>query len=98
MTKPLDLDVLLQNKTLKERNHYLQTRVDQLTVSRDMWKERAMTRWVEIRSLKSRVKRLEARARPRRPSSPPRTYTLEQWRQHDVIVRRIRSFADRDIV
>lgn len=74
---------------LRESNAQLRSRVSKLERSRDQWKEKAVSR-------KRRIEELARR--PRRRPSPPRTYSAEQWRQHDLIVARIRAIPNRDIL
>ena len=73
---------------LEERNAQLRARVAKLTASRDLWKEKAVKRKRQIE---------ECRRYRRRKASPRRYHSLEEWRQHDLIVARIRAIPNRDI-
>lgn len=71
----------------KRRNKDLSTRLVQVERSRDEWKRKALERGAELERMRKK----------RRRKPPPRTYTQEQWRQHDVIVKRIRAIPERTI-
>lgn len=54
----------------------------------------------KVELLQKRLHRAKRRARPRAKPVPPqhREWTVDQWRQHELILKRIRSFPNRDIL
>lgn len=71
---------------LQRRNAELRVRVLKLTRSRDLWREKAKRHRLRHEGLLGKRKQRSASSR---------TYTVEQWRQHALIVARIRAIPDR---
>jgi hypothetical protein len=86
VTRPLTL--LQHVRQVKSQNTLLTEQLRKMTKSRDLWREKAKARRMENKVL---------RRQPQRRPRPPRTYSVEQWRQHALIVERIRSIPNREL-
>ncbi len=84
--------VLVEIQRLQERNNLLSTRLGQMRDSRDTWKKKAIERRKEIENLKRQLERRPER-RPLHPADKKRYHTQDEWRQHDLIVARIRALG-----
>lgn len=92
MANPLLSLALAQRvKALEQRNKELNRDLFYCRSACGKWREKATKRRDQLRVLRRRVQRLEARL----PGAPP-TYTKQQWREHERILERIRQIPDRE--
>ncbi len=67
---------------MRRRNEYLEKTVVDLRKSRDKWRTRALAKDHYVTA-----------AERRRIMGTKRSYTIDEWRQHDLIVARIRALG-----
>lgn len=91
---------------LERLNHFLSVRLSQCQDAQREWKarsdryRRSARRWRAMaKEREQEILRLRAELglKERRRIPPKRKPTVEEWRQHDLILARIRSIPDRPV-